>query len=203
VTTAPAATARAAHDHGLRIHHPMARTFADSRAALPAATAIVKWGSASASANAFALSNRSAGSVGNGVLWAEADVGVVATQAIVDVSYGPQGLALLRQGLAPDEVVRRILDNDPDPRPDDWPKEGRQFSLMDAHGRVATYTGPKASEWAGHRIAPYVSAQGNILAGPQVVDSMVAGRARSDGPAVIERRAWLRDRRSTETRAVT
>ena len=31
-------------------------------------------------------------SVGNGVLWAEANVGVVATQAVVDVSYGPQAL---------------------------------------------------------------------------------------------------------------
>ena len=54
-------------------------------------------------------------SVGNGVLWAEAGVGAVATQAIVDVSYGPKGIALLKQGLAPDEIIKRILDEDPDP----------------------------------------------------------------------------------------
>ena len=54
--------------------------------------------------------------VGNGVLWAEANVGVVATQAIVDVSYGPQALALLRQGLAPDAVVKKVWGDDPDPR---------------------------------------------------------------------------------------
>ena len=47
-------------------------------------------------------------SVGNGVLWAEAGVGVAATQAIVDVSYGPQALALLREGKKPDEIVLTI-----------------------------------------------------------------------------------------------
>ncbi len=48
-------------------------------------------------------------SVGNGVLWAEAGVGVAATQAIVDVSYGPKALALLRAGLTPDAIVKAIL----------------------------------------------------------------------------------------------
>src|SRR5688572_14673827 len=50
-------------------------------------------------------------SVGNGVLWAEAGVGAVATQAIVDVSYGPQGLALLRQNMAPKDIIKKILDD--------------------------------------------------------------------------------------------
>ncbi len=112
-------------------------------------------------------------SVGNGVLWAEAGVGVVTTQAIVDVSYGPQGLELLRQGLTPAAIVDRILANDPNPRPERWAIEGRQFAVMDARGGVATHTGPDASEWAGHRVGRYVSAQGNILAGPGVVDAMV------------------------------
>jgi len=120
-------------------------------------------------------------SVGNGVLWAKADVGVVATQAIVDVSYGPKGLELLEQGLPPADVVKRLLDQDPDPRPDDWTKAGRQFSVMDARGHVATHTGPAASEWAGHRIGRYVSAQGNILAGPEVVDSMVSAFEHTEG----------------------
>ncbi len=112
-------------------------------------------------------------SVGNGVLWAEADVGVVATQAIVDVSYGPQAITLLRQGLSPADVVKKVWDSDPDSRPTDWTKFGRQFSVMNARGDVATYTGPKATEWAGHRIGRFCSAQGNILAGESVVTSMV------------------------------
>src|SRR4030095_10655067 len=53
-------------------------------------------------------------SAANGVLWAEAGVGAVATQAIVDVSYGPQGMALLKQGMAPQEIIRKILADDPD-----------------------------------------------------------------------------------------
>jgi uncharacterized Ntn-hydrolase superfamily protein len=113
-------------------------------------------------------------SVGNGVLWAEAGVGVVATQAIVDVSYGPQALALLRGGMSPAEAVKAVWERDPDPRPTDWTKHGRQFAVIDAAGRVAAFTGPKATEWAGDRQGAFCTAQGNILAGPGVVDSMVA-----------------------------
>jgi uncharacterized Ntn-hydrolase superfamily protein len=113
-------------------------------------------------------------SVGNGVLWAEAGVGAVATQAIVDVSYGPQAIALLREGVAPTEVIRRVYEADPDPRPENWSKQGRQFAVIDARGNVAAFTGPRASEWAGHRTGRHVTAQGNILAGQAVVDRMVA-----------------------------
>ena len=123
-------------------------------------------------------------SVGNGVLWAEAGLGVVATQAIVDVSYGPQALAKLRSGLTAEQVVKAVLADDPDPRPQDWTKEGRQFAVIDAKGNVFAHTGPKATEWAGHKacVAPNVcTAQGNILAGPGVVDSMVAAFERTPG----------------------
>lgn len=120
-------------------------------------------------------------SVGNGVIWGEANVGVVATQAIVDVSYGPQALALLKQGLSPAEVVQRILQADPDPRPDTWSREGRQFSVMSARGDVATHTGAKASAWAGHKIGRHCSAQGNILAGPAVVEQMVRAFEQTTG----------------------
>ena len=119
--------------------------------------------------------------VGNGVLWAEANVGIVATQAIVDVSYGPQGLALLRAGLAPAAIVRAIWDSDPDPRPDDWTKHGRQFAVMDATGRYAAFTGPKASAWAGHTGGRFCTAQGNILAGEPVVTGMVAAFEKTTG----------------------
>ena len=113
-------------------------------------------------------------SVGNGVLWAEADAGVVATQAIVDVSYGPQALELLRKGMAPADIVKTIWERDPDPQPGRWTKEGRQFAVMNAKGEHAVFTGPKASPWAGHEQSKYATAQGNILAGEQVVDAMIA-----------------------------
>lgn len=120
-------------------------------------------------------------SVGNGVIWAEAGVGVVATQAVVDVSYGPQGLGLLKDGLSASEVAEALIENDPNPDPAGWPVEGRQFAVMDATGSVAVHTGPGAPDWAGHRVARYVSAQGNILAGPEVVDAMVDAFQRTDG----------------------
>lgn len=120
-------------------------------------------------------------SVGNGVLWAEAGVGAVATQAIVDVSYGPKALAYLRQGLSAEEVVKRVYAEDPDPRPENWTKQGRQLAVVDGRGNVAAFTGPRASTWAGDRQSRHATAQGNILAGPQVVDSMIAAYERTEG----------------------
>lgn len=120
-------------------------------------------------------------SVGNGVLWAEAGVGAVATQAIVDVSYGAQALALLRQGMAPREVVSKVWTDDPDPRPTDWTKEGRQFAVINARGEVAAYTGPKATAYAGDRQGKFCTAQGNILASEAVVNAMVAAFENTGG----------------------
>jgi uncharacterized Ntn-hydrolase superfamily protein len=123
-------------------------------------------------------------SVGNGVLNAEAGVGASATQAIVDVGYGPRAIALLRQGISPEQVVKSIWESDPDPRPKDWTKEGRQFAVIDAKGNVYAYTGPKASAWAGNKSCSgsnHCTAQGNILAGSAVVDSMVARFERTPG----------------------
>ena len=112
-------------------------------------------------------------SVGNGVLWAEAGVGVVATQAIVDVSYGPKGLALLRAGMSPAAIIKAIWESDPDPRPENWTKHGRQFAVIDAQGQTSVFTGTKASPWAGHKQGKFSTAQGNILAGESVVTEMV------------------------------
>ena len=112
-------------------------------------------------------------SVGNGVLWAEAGVGAAATQAIVDVSYGPKAIALLRAGMAPAAIIDAIWNSDRDPQPERWTKQGRQFAVIDQAGQTAAFTGPKASVWAGHRAGKYCTAQGNILAGEAVVTAMV------------------------------
>jgi uncharacterized Ntn-hydrolase superfamily protein len=114
-------------------------------------------------------------SVGNGVLWGEAGVGVAATQAIVDVSYGPQALSLLKLGYAPEKIVKFIQDADPDPDPVGWAKAGRQFAVMNTKGEYAAFTGPKATPWAGNKGGRFCTAQGNILAGEDVVNGMVEG----------------------------
>src|SRR5262245_46516456 len=118
----------------------------------------------------------------NGVLWAEAGVGAVATQAIVDVSYGPQALELLRKGMPPKDIIKTVWDRDPDPRPAtgpeqnqrNWTKQGRQFAVINAKGEMAAFTGPRADAWAGDKQGKFCTAQGNILAGQAVVDNMVS-----------------------------
>src|SRR5436190_4097453 len=87
-------------------------------------------------------------SVGNGVLWAEAEVGAVATQAVVDVGYGPRGIELLKQGMAPKAIIEKVLAEDPgsDPR---WAKTGRQFAVMNAKGEFAAFTGSTAPQESG------------------------------------------------------
>jgi uncharacterized Ntn-hydrolase superfamily protein len=132
-------------------------------------------------------------SVGNGVLWGEAEVGMVATQAIVDVSYGPRALQLLKSGLTPASIVKAIWDDDPDPglRKNPWPKAGRQFAVMDAKGNYAAFTGPKATPWAGNKGGTFCTAQGNILAGELVVGGMVEAFEKSTGALSLRLMAAL------------
>ena len=109
-------------------------------------------------------------SVGAVVPWALAGVGAVATQANVNVGYGPRGIDLLRQGLSAPEVLKKLLDEDTFDG-----KDGRQVAIVDAQGHIAAYTGPHAPNWAGDRQGKTWSAQGNILVGAQVPEAM--GRA--------------------------
>jgi uncharacterized Ntn-hydrolase superfamily protein len=132
-------------------------------------------------------------SVGNGVLWGEAEVGMVATQAIVDVSYGPQALQLLKKGLAPADIVKTVWDNDPDLGlgTNPWPKAGRQFAVMDPKGNYAAFTGPKATPWAGNKGGKFCTAQGNILAGEGVVVGMVDAFEKTTGALSLRLMAAL------------
>jgi uncharacterized Ntn-hydrolase superfamily protein len=109
-------------------------------------------------------------SVGSVVPWALAGVGAVATQANVNVGYGPRGIDLLRQGLTAKQVLDKLLAEDTFEG-----KDGRQVAIVDAYGNIAAFTGPNAPHWAGDRQGKSWSAQGNILVGPQVPESM--GRA--------------------------
>src|ERR1700758_3309581 len=115
-------------------------------------------------------------SVGAVVPWAEAGVGAIATQANVNVGYGPRGLELLRQGLSAKEVLARLLAEDRFP-----PADGRQVAIIDGKGNIATHTGPNAPNWAGDRQGRNWSAQGNILTGPQVPESMGKAFESTDG----------------------
>jgi uncharacterized Ntn-hydrolase superfamily protein len=104
--------------------------------------------------------------VGAVVPWARAGAGAIATQAFANVAYGPQGLDLLADGHAADEVLRRLVAADDG-------REHRQVGVVDALGRSATHTGRDCFAWAGGRTGENYAAQGNILAGAPVVDGLV------------------------------
>jgi uncharacterized Ntn-hydrolase superfamily protein len=103
--------------------------------------------------------------VGAIVPWAEPEVGAIATQAYANPSYGPNGLALLRDGLPASEVVERLTTEDEG-------RDKRQLGVVDAHGGSASWTGPGCNEWAGQRIGAGYAAQGNILVGEETVAAL-------------------------------
>ncbi len=121
--------------------------------------------------------------VGSVVPWAEAGVGAVATQANVNVRYGPRALDLLRGGLTAAQVLATILDED-----NLEGKNGRQVAILDAAGNIAVHTGPGAPSWAGHKQGKTWSAQGNLLVGPEVIEAM--GRAFQDTSGELAERLY-------------
>jgi uncharacterized Ntn-hydrolase superfamily protein len=103
--------------------------------------------------------------VGSVVPWAKADVGAVATQSYANTTFGWRGLELLEQGATPEEIVEILVRADDDP-------ERRQFGIVAADGKSATYTGANCLAWAGGRNGPNYAVQGNILASEEVVTAM-------------------------------
>ena len=106
--------------------------------------------------------------VGSIVTWAEPGVGAVATQSLVDVSYGPLGLNLMRAGKSAEQTLRGLLASDHTP-------EVRQVAMVDAKGIISAHTGDKCIAEAGHRIGENYSVQANIMLKNTVWDAM--GRA--------------------------
>ena len=124
---------------------------------------------------------------GAAVPWAKAGVGAVATQAAANRTYGPKAMALLEQGLSPQEVVDRITAEDPG-------RDRRQVAVIDTAGRIGVYTGKMVIDrnhdpkdrvhyggWAGHARSINVQAQGNTLASEEVVKAMVAAYEKGTG----------------------
>jgi uncharacterized Ntn-hydrolase superfamily protein len=117
--------------------------------------------------------------VGSVVPWAQPGVGAIATQAYANPRYGPDGLALLREGLSATEVVERLTAADEG-------RNHRQVGVVDRDGRAATYTGAECMEWAGGRTGKCYAAQGNILVSEATVDA-IAETFESSSGALAER----------------
>jgi uncharacterized Ntn-hydrolase superfamily protein len=114
-------------------------------------------------------------SVGSIVSWGEAGAGAIATQSFVNVSYGPRGLALLKQGKNAGEVVRLLTDTDEG-------RDVRQLAVVDAQGNVATWTGKRCIRDAGHRTGPRFSCQANMMLNGKVWSAMAKTFRRAKGP---------------------
>jgi len=112
--------------------------------------------------------------VGAVVPWARAGAGAVATQSWANTSFGPEGLALMAQGVAAPEALGRLLAADEG-------REDRQAGFVDVTGGAATFTGSKCMEWAGGTTGDGFAAQGNILAGEAVVEEMARAFAGTGG----------------------
>ena len=112
--------------------------------------------------------------VGSAVPAARADVGALATQAMANTSYKTLGMELLEAGRPASEVVEALTGDDDE-------RESRQLGVVDRHGGAATYTGSKCFEWAGGRTGQGCACQGNILAGPEVVDALLTVFESSQG----------------------
>jgi uncharacterized Ntn-hydrolase superfamily protein len=118
--------------------------------------------------------------VGSTVPWAEPGVGVIATQSFVEVSYGPRGLELLRDGASAPDALEALLGEDDG-------RDVRQVAMVDANGEAAVHTGARCVQAAGHVIREGVSAQANMMERDTVWDAMLASFADTDGAGFPER----------------
>ncbi|MBV9278682.1 MAG: DUF1028 domain-containing protein [Chloroflexi bacterium] len=103
--------------------------------------------------------------VGSLVPWCRAGAGAVATQSYANSTFGPLGLELMARGYSAQSALDGLLAADEG-------RAQRQVGLVDGVGRAATFTGDECYSWAGGRSGPHYAAQGNILAGPEVVEHM-------------------------------
>ena len=119
-------------------------------------------------------------SVGSVVSWAEPGVGAVATQSIPDVSFGPRGLDLMREGESAPAALQRLIADDPD-------ESVRQVALVDRGGRVAVHTGRRCIKHAAHALGEQVSAQANMMERDTVPRAMIRAYTDTRGEPLAER----------------
>jgi len=103
---------------------------------------------------------------GNRVAGAKSGVGVIAHQAVSNPMYSYLGLPLLEAGMSPQEALNQMVQGDAG-------RARRQVAILSMDGRSASWTGPNCTDWKGHHCGVNYCAQGNTLAGPEVLDAMV------------------------------
>jgi len=118
--------------------------------------------------------------VGSLIPYVQAGVGAIATQAMVNKTLGPRGLAMMAEGSAPTTVAESLAQSDQG-------REVRQFHLVDSENRTGSYTGRRCPDWAGQVAGPGVSVAGNTLRDEGVVRSTLAAFESGSALAFDER----------------
>lgn len=113
-------------------------------------------------------------SVGSVVPWVEAGVGAVATQSLVEVSYGPLGLEMMRSGKTAEKALNGLLKADENPQ---W----RQVGMIDAQGNRAVHTGKKCIREAGHVAGATFICMANLMEKGTVWQAMADAFTRTEG----------------------
>ncbi|MGV3527844.1 MAG: DUF1028 domain-containing protein [Flavisolibacter sp.] len=119
-------------------------------------------------------------SVGTAVSWAEAGAGAVATQSFVNKSFGPRGLALLKEGKTAQQALDELLSTDEG-------REVRQVAIIDTKGNVAVHTGKNCIDYAGHIKGDNFSVQSNMMLTDKVPAAMAEAFRGSEGRPLAER----------------
>src|SRR5262245_16631137 len=127
----------------------------------------------------FAVQSK-AFAAGNRAVHIKAGLGVIAHQASANPMYGEIGFELLSAGYTPQQALDMMLRSDEG-------RDSRQVAILDAQGRTASWDGPGANDWKGHKCGANYCAQGNILAGPQVVDALAKTFESTAGRPLAER----------------
>jgi uncharacterized Ntn-hydrolase superfamily protein len=118
--------------------------------------------------------------VGSAVPWGRAGAGAIATQALANLAYGPDGLELLAGGEPAAAAVQRLTGPDAE-------RDQRQVGIVDAAGDGASFTGSRCMPWAGGAAGDGLAVQGNLLAGPRVIEAMVAAYRSAAGAPLARR----------------
>ena len=119
-------------------------------------------------------------SVGPVVPWAEAGVGAVATQAMVNIANGPNGLQLLRSGMSAPDALAALLAGD-------TARDVRQIGIVDAQGHAAAHTGARCIVAAGNHVGDGYTCQANLMDKDTVWPAMAKAFEASAGQPLAER----------------
>lgn len=113
--------------------------------------------------------------VGTRVPWAEAGVGAIATQSFTNVSFGPRGLGLLKEGMSAEAVLQQLIDSDDG-------RDVRQVGIIDSRGNTAAWTGEKCIREAGHLTGDNFAVQANMMLTAEVWPAMAEAFRTTTGP---------------------